>query len=70
MHTYILRGKYSPEAFDGMLNDPSDRAPAAQALVEAIGGKMLVFVSSLPSLGNVTNLSSAAVRRARSGARA
>ena len=49
MHTYILRGKYSPEAFDGMLNDPSDRAPAAQALVEAIGGKMLGMYFSVSS---------------------
>ena len=49
MHTYILRGKYSPDAFDGMLNDPSDRAPAAQALVEAIGGKMLGMYYSVSS---------------------
>ena len=32
-----------------MLNDPSDRAPAAQALVEAIGGKMLGMYFSVSS---------------------
>ena len=41
MATYILRGKYSPTAYQGMLASPSDRGQGAKSISSAVGAKML-----------------------------
>ena len=41
MATYILRGKYSPAAYQGMLDAPSDRGQAAKSIGNVVGAKMI-----------------------------
>ena len=41
MSIYLLRGKYSAEAFKGMLAKPEDRTAAIKAFYEAAGVKLL-----------------------------
>jgi hypothetical protein len=41
MSIYLTRGKYSPEAFKGMLAKPEDRTAAIKTFYEAAGGKVL-----------------------------
>ena len=41
MSIYLLRGKYSAEAFKGMLAKPEDRTTAIKAFYEAAGVKLL-----------------------------
>ena len=38
MSIYLIRGKYSAEAFKGMLTKPEDRTAAIKAFYEAAGG--------------------------------
>ena len=40
MSTHILRGKYSPSAFQGMLASPSDRGEGAKSIAKVVGAKM------------------------------
>ena len=39
MALYLVRARYSPSAFQGMLAAPSDRGEAAKALFKALGIK-------------------------------
>ena len=39
MALYMVRARYSPSAFQGMLSAPSDRGEAAKALFKALGMK-------------------------------
>ena len=44
MAKYYVMGNYTAQAFKGFINDPNqDRAAAATALSEAVGGKMESF---------------------------
>ncbi len=43
MPTFIVTGKYTASAIQGMLKNPSDREAAARAIVEASGGKLETF---------------------------
>ena len=40
MSLYLTRAKYSPEAFKGMIANPSDREAAGRAMIEAAGIKL------------------------------
>jgi uncharacterized protein with GYD domain len=40
MSLYLTRAKYSPEAFKGMIANPSDREAAGRAMFEAAGIKL------------------------------
>jgi uncharacterized protein with GYD domain len=37
MAIYLTRGKYSNQAFAGLMSKPHDRAPAAKAMFQALG---------------------------------
>jgi uncharacterized protein with GYD domain len=41
MSIYLIRAKYSPEAFKGMLAKPEDRTATIKAFYEAAGVKLL-----------------------------
>lgn len=43
MPTYIVQGRYSPDAIRGMLETPEDRAHAVSKLVEGAGGRLLSY---------------------------
>ena len=44
MAKYYVMGNYTPQAFKGFIGNPNqDRAAAATALSEAVGGKMESF---------------------------
>jgi uncharacterized protein with GYD domain len=43
MPTYICQGRYSREAYRGMLANPEDRATAVAKLFELVGGKLLAW---------------------------
>jgi uncharacterized protein with GYD domain len=43
MTTYIVQGRYSPEAIKGMMAKPEDRAAAVAKLFEAAGGKLISY---------------------------
>jgi uncharacterized protein with GYD domain len=43
MTVYILQGRYSQEAIQGMIAKPEDRAEAVTALAKAAGGKMVAY---------------------------
>ncbi len=55
MSTYLIRGKYSPEAFKGMLAKPEDRTAAIKAFYEAAGVKLL-HLWFAPSSGEVIGI--------------
>jgi len=40
MSLFMFQAKYSADAFKAMLNKPQDRTAAAEAIVEATGGKL------------------------------
>jgi len=51
MATYILRGKYSPAAYQGMLAKPSDRGQGAKVISSVVGAKMMDAFFSVTHVG-------------------
>jgi uncharacterized protein with GYD domain len=43
MLTFIIQGRYAPEAMRGMVASPEDRAAAAGAMMEKAGGRLVAF---------------------------
>src|SRR6185437_4372153 len=43
MSTYVLRGRYSPDALKGMIASPEDREAAIAKVVEKAGGRLLSY---------------------------
>jgi uncharacterized protein with GYD domain len=43
MSTYVLRGRYSSEALNGMITSPEDREAAIAKVVGKAGGKLLSY---------------------------
>ena len=49
MGTYLIKAKYTAEAFKGMLESPSDRAGAYRELADAVGIEVREIFFSLSS---------------------
>jgi uncharacterized protein with GYD domain len=43
MLTFVIQGRYAPEALRGMVASPEDRAAAAEAIMERAGGRVAAF---------------------------
>ena len=43
MSTYIVQGRWTPNAIKGMLAHPEDRAEALKKLYDATGGKLISY---------------------------
>jgi uncharacterized protein with GYD domain len=43
MGIYITQGNYTESALKGMIQNPEDRGPAAAALMESVGAKLLQY---------------------------
>lgn len=43
MPTFIIHGRYSREAMQGMVARPEDRSAAVAALMESVGGRLLAY---------------------------
>ncbi len=67
MPMYLTRFSYTPETWARMIQDPEDRRKAAQAYIEAVGGRLHGFWYSFGDRDGVTlweapdNVSMAAV---------
>ena len=43
MLTFVIQGRYAPEAMRGMVASPEDRAEAAGTILERAGGRLVGF---------------------------
>jgi uncharacterized protein with GYD domain len=43
MPTFVVQGRYSREALQGMIAKPEDRSAAVAKLLESVGGRMLAY---------------------------
>ena len=44
MALYIVTGNYTPQAFKGMLANPSDREAEVKPIVEEVGGRVVSYL--------------------------
>jgi uncharacterized protein with GYD domain len=53
MPTFLVQFSYAPHAVKAMVDHPQDRTAPAQAIVEAVGGRMLGFWFAFGSFDGV-----------------